>query len=45
MDLAEPNHLIIDAHHRDGEGELKELLCFCTNLIDDILKGKSFCSF
>ena len=45
MDLAELYHLIIDAHDRDGEGELKELLCFGANLIDEILKGKSFCSF
>ena len=45
MDLAELYHLIIDAHDRDSEGELEELLCFGANLIADILKGKSSCSF
>jgi hypothetical protein len=32
MDLAELYHLIIDAHNRDGEGELKELLCLTKRL-------------
>ena len=33
VDLAEFNQLIVNSHCRDGEGELKELLCLCADLI------------
>ena len=36
MNLTELNQFVIDAQYRNSEGKLKKLLCFCSDLIDDI---------